>query len=129
MIEAVKDSDEAELHLRIRQLEAAETRTSLIVRALTCFYIAVSGFVSCALISLVGAVFVSVHLERSVPLCFAIAFVAGILGVSAMIAGAIMLVRETRYSFRILREESKFLTQRARHRVRPDSELSQAAHL
>src|SRR5579864_1596795 len=59
MIESARDAAAAELQLRIRQLEAGEKRTSLIVRALTCFYTAVAGFVSCTLISLVGAVLVS----------------------------------------------------------------------
>src|ERR1700751_1902695 len=48
--------DDAELRLRIRQLEAAETRTLLIVRALSCFYTAAAGFVGSTLVSLIGAV-------------------------------------------------------------------------
>ncbi len=119
MIENLREPDSDELGLRVRQLEAGEKRTSLIVRALTCFYTAVSGFVFCTLISLVGAVLVSAHREHSVLLCFAIAFVAGMAGVLAMVAGAMMLVVETRFSFRILREESKFLTQRAHQREQP----------
>jgi len=38
IVEARANLDESELRLRIRQLSAAETRTLLIVRALTCFY-------------------------------------------------------------------------------------------
>ena len=38
LVEGGASLGEAELRLRIRQLEAGETRTSLIVRALTCFY-------------------------------------------------------------------------------------------
>ena len=34
-----------------------------------------------------------------------------------------MLVRETRFSFRILKEESKFLIDRARQLDHPNSEL------
>jgi hypothetical protein len=121
MIESARDAGAAELQLRIRQLEAGEKRTSLIVRALTCFYAAVAGFVSCTLISLAGAVLVSIHIEEGVWISFAIAFVAGTIGVCSMVAGALMLVRETRYSFRILSEESKFLMQIAVHRVQSDS--------
>jgi len=116
--------EEAELRLRIRQLEAGETRTMLIVRALTCFYTAVAGFVMSALVSLLGAVLVSARLEFGVSTCFAVGAVTGTIGVGSMVAGAIMLVRETRYSFRILSEESKFLAQRARKRVVRNSELS-----
>jgi hypothetical protein len=124
MIETATDADAAELPLRIRQLEAGEKRTSLIVRALTCFYAAVAGFVSSTLISLAGAVLVSLHIEDGVWLCFAIAFVAGTVGVLSMVAGALMLVRETRYSFRILREESRYLMQAALKRAQLHSGLS-----
>lgn len=103
----------SELHLRIRQLEASQQRTSLIVRALTCFYTAVAGFVSSTLISLVGAVMVSARVEHGVTLCFVIAMLSGTLGVGSLVVGAMMLVRETRFSFRILKEESKFLIDRA----------------
>jgi hypothetical protein len=128
LIERLGDADRGELDLRIRQLDAAETRTSLIVRALTCFYTAVAGFVTSTLISLLGAVLVSARLGPGVSLCFAVAAAAGTVGVVSMVAGALMLVRETRYSFRILREESKFLTHRARQRVLPHSELSTAPY-
>lgn len=124
MIERATDFKPSELHLRIRQLEASEQRTGLIVRALTCFYTAVAGFVSSTLVSLVGAVMVSARLETGTTLCFAFAMLTGTLAVCSMITGALMLVRETRFSFRILKEESKFLTNRARQHVLQNSELS-----
>jgi Protein of unknown function (DUF2721) len=65
--------EEAELRLRIRQLESGETRTLLIVRALTCFYTAVAGFVASTLVSLIGAVLVSARIERGVLFSFALA--------------------------------------------------------
>jgi hypothetical protein len=112
-----KGVQEAELRLRIRQLEAAEMRTMLIVRALTCFYTAVAGFVASTLVSLIGAVLVSARIESGVSLGFAVAFVAGTIGVLAMITGAIFLTRETRFSFAVLREEKNFLAGRVRERV------------
>src|SRR5208283_2963974 len=109
--------EEAELRLRIRQLESGETRTLLIVRALTCFYSAVAGFVASTLISLLGAVLVSAHLQPGVWLSFALAGIAGVIGVAAMIAGSIMLARETTFSFRVLREEKEFTAGRVRLRI------------
>jgi hypothetical protein len=106
-----------ELQLRIRQLQAAEARTSLIVRALTCFYAAVAGFVASTLVSLIGAVLVSAKLPVGIAASFSLAFLCGLAGVAGMIAGALMLVRETRYSFRVLREENTFLAQRAQQRA------------
>lgn len=109
--------EDDELQLRIRQLESAEARTLLIVRALTCFYTAVAGFVASTLVSLIGSVLISTGKQSGVSFSFAFAFLAGGLGVLAMITGALMLVRETRFSFRVLREENRFMTQRARKRV------------
>lgn len=118
VIERNVELEEGEMHLRVRQLEAAETRTLLIVRAaLTCFYTAVAGFVASTLVSLVGAVLVSAKIESAVAFSFALAFLAGTLGVFAMIAGAVMLARETRFSFRVLRQEKNFLTERLHTRV------------
>lgn len=112
-----KGGQEAELRLRIRQLEAAETRTMLIVQALTCFYTAVAGFVASTLVSLIGALLVSARVETGMLPGFALAFVAGTIGVFAMMTGALMLARETRFSFAVLREEKTFLTERVHERV------------
>lgn len=117
MVQQFAGRDEAELRLRIRQLEAAETRTLLIVRALACFYTAVAGFVASTLISLVGAVLVYKQIERGVSFSFGVAFLVGTLGVFAMIMGAVMLARESRFSSRILREEKNFITEQIRQRI------------
>lgn len=111
------DLDQAELHLRIRQLEASETRTMLIVRALTCFYTAVAGFVASTLVSLIGAVLISARIDWGVTSSLALAFLAGVTGVLAMITGSLMLARETTFSFRVLREEKKFITEGLHERV------------
>jgi len=115
---------DAELKLRVRQLEAGETRALLIVRALTCFYTSVACFVASTLISLIGAVLVSTRPSFPVSFIFAVAFVAGTVGVIAMISGSALLARETTFSFRVLREEKNYLAARVRERVTriPDSD-------
>jgi Protein of unknown function (DUF2721) len=117
MVESGANLLEDELPLRIRQLEAGETRTLLIVRALTCFYTAVAGFVASTLVSLIGAVLVSMRIERGVSFSFAVAFLAGVVGVFSMMTGAVMLARETTFSFRVLREEKTFITGRVHERA------------
>ncbi len=117
VIEDPAKLEEAELRLRIRQLEAAETRTLLIVRALTCFYTAVAGFVASTLVSLIGAVLVSARIGLGISVGFSLAFLAGAIGVVATIAGAMMLARETRFSFRVLREEKSYITERVHQRL------------
>ena len=66
MVEGSAALSEAELRLRIRQLEAGETRTLLIIRALTCFYTALAGFVASTLVSLMGGVLVSARIGQGV---------------------------------------------------------------
>jgi hypothetical protein len=110
-----------ELQLRIRQLESAEARTQLIVRALTCFYSAVAGFVASTLISLVGALMVSAGIAIGVSFAFGLGLFTGAIGVCAMIAGATMLVRETRLSFRVLLEENQFLTHQVQARIHSEN--------
>ena len=117
MVEHKDSLDEGELHLRIRQLSAADTRTLLIVRALTCFYSAAAGFVASTLVSLIGAVLLAAGIRRGLEFALALALLTGSLGVFAVIAGAIMLARETRFSFQVLPEEKSFLTERVRGRL------------
>ncbi len=117
VIEEATNLIDVELQLRIRQLEAGETRTLLIVRALTCFYTAVASFVASTLISLIGAVLASARIDTLASFTFALGFVAGTVGVISMISGAVLLARETRFSFRILREEKKYLTGRVHERL------------
>ena len=117
LVEKGEGFAEGELRFRIRQLESGETRTLLIIRALTCFYIAVAAFVASTLVSLIGAVLVSARFESGVGFSFTVAFLTGTAGVTAMIAGAIMLARETRYSFTVLREEKNFIAEQVLARV------------
>ena len=117
MIEEGNEQTEAEQRLRIRQLDASETRTQLIVQALTYFYTAVAGFVASTLVSLIGAALVSAPIKQGVGLSFGIAFAAGTVGVVAMIGGAVLLARESRFSFEILREERRFFTDQVQQRV------------
>lgn len=109
--------DPVERDLRIRQLKSAERRTLLIVRALTCFYSAVAAFVTSTLVSLVGAILVSTKAVGGTSPVFGLAFIAGTLGVLAMMTGALMLAFETRFSFAVLRQENAFVSQRVLDRT------------
>jgi len=116
-VESSKTMGEVELQLRVRQLESSERRVLLIVQALSCFYTAVAGFVASTLVSLIGALLISAGMARGVRLSFGLSFLAGSIGVFAMLTGALMLGRESQFSFRILREEKDFITNRAHQRL------------
>lgn len=95
---------------RRRQLEFAERRTLILVRALTAFYVSVGSFGAASLISLVaGALFVAQQdLARQIAL--GIALTAGVAGVGGLVTGSGILVYETRLTLFILREETEMMS-------------------
>lgn len=116
-VQSSAEMREEELRLRVRQLESSERRVMLIVQALSCFTTAVAGFVASTLVSLIGAILVSSRMAQGVWFSFALAFLAGAVAVVTMMTGAMMLARESRFSFHILREEKELITRRAQERV------------
>ena len=103
-------SRDEEQTLRINQLSAGERRAALIVRALTCFYAAVACFTSSTLTCLIGAIFHGAGNDRPFTAFLLIAFCIGTAGMLAIISGALVLVQESWFSFRILKEERVFLS-------------------
>jgi hypothetical protein len=103
---------------RLRQLDYAERRVLILVRALTAFYVSVGGFAAASFFSLLGAIFVI--LRETVPLYVALslALVAGVIAVVGLLTGSALVVWETRHTHRILREETRIARER-RTRVLP----------
>lgn len=95
--------------LRTNQLRAGERRAALIVRALSCFYAAVASFTASTLTCLIGAVMHGTGSSHVFTVFLLVALVMGTLGTLAIITGALMLVRESWFSFRVLKQERAFL--------------------
>ena len=113
LAETVRDhiaSHEEEQTLRINQLRATERRAALIVRALTCFYTAVASFTASTLICLIGVLLHGAGNDRSFVTFLLFALAVGTLGMLAIICGALVLMRESWFSFRILKQERAFLS-------------------
>ena len=91
-----------------RQLQSAARRVSIVVRALTAFYVSVGSFAAVGLLSLLGVVFAVDeigpirHLVPGVVLCI------GVAGVLGLVSGTGLLVWETRLALRNLSEETAF---------------------
>ena len=117
LVDALTDFEGEESRLRVVQLQAAEDRALYIVRALTCFYGSVAAFVASTLIGLLGGIAASHGSEFPVNLLFGIGLCVGAAGVVSMIAGALLLVIETRASFTVLREEKKVISHRLQRRT------------
>ena len=107
LVENKRANPDEDLKLYIKQLHTAERRTQMIVRALTCFYLAVGSFAAAALVSLFGAAFFIAHLETLRTACMVAALIAGLFGVGGLVVGSTVLVFESRMTLRMLLFESE----------------------
>jgi hypothetical protein len=105
-LEAAPEDASPEAERRLRELGAAEDRAIMLIEALRSFYTALGGFAGAALLSLLGAVLVSIGSTPLVPVFELIAVGAGLLAVGALIHGSVILVRETRIAVQVLRERA-----------------------
>ncbi len=106
LVENKRANPDEDLKLYVKQLHTAERRTQLLVRALTCFYLAVGSFAAAALISLIGAAFFIAHLEVLRTACMVVALIAGLFGVGGLVCGSTILIFESRLTLRMLMFES-----------------------
>lgn len=98
---------------RLRELSAAEERALLLLRALRGYYTALGSFASATLLSLLGAVLVSVGAVVAVPLLELLAVGAGVIAVGALVGASVLLVRETRIAVQALRDRAAGVRARA----------------
>jgi hypothetical protein len=98
---------------RLNELSAAEQRSLLLVRALRCGYIALSGFASATLLSLLGAVFVPVGQVSMTQVFEALAIVAGATAVASLVMASMLLVKETRLAVTVMGARAQGLRDRA----------------
>lgn len=106
-LEGMADPADPETARRLRELAAAEQRTILLLGALRSFYIALGGFASATLVSLLGAVVVSMGAATLTRLSEVIAVLAGLVAVGAIVHGSVILVRETRIAVQTLHERAE----------------------
>lgn len=98
--------------LRVRQLECAERRVLLIIRALKFFYLALGSFAAAAMISLLGATDVFALHPAVNHALLVIGFFTGMTGVCGIGGGAVLLIWESRLTFNILDAEAAWVRSR-----------------
>lgn len=101
-LEAEEDLSSTGAVRRLFELSAAEERSLLLLRALRSLYTALGAFASATLVSLLGAVLVSIGAMPAVQVLEVIAVAAGLLAVGALVNGSVMLLRETRIAVSVL---------------------------
>lgn len=112
-LEASTDLSSPEASRRLGELATAEQRAFLLLRSLRSFYTALGGFASATLLSLIGAVLVSLGTSTMVQVLEVVAVLAGSVAVAALVNGSAMLVRETRIAVTVLRDRAAGVRQRA----------------
>jgi cytochrome bd-type quinol oxidase subunit 1 len=115
-LEHHSDTESRIAQLELRQMQSAERRVLIIVRAMTAFYLAVGSFAFGTMLALVGATLVTPDHEvmRQWVMRFTIA--ACVIGVAAIMSGSLSLVFESRLTFRILRVEADLVRERYAHK-------------
>ncbi len=98
---------------RVRLIQLLIARAGLLLRAQTCFYVAIGLFVLSALVSLVGS---AMGLERTAwvrPMAVT-GLGIGVLATSCLVLGCVLTVKETQLAMTSLREEETRLLERRR---------------
>ena len=100
-----KDAGDPMVALRLLQVEYAQRRALMLVRALTAFYASVGSFAAASLVSLIGAIFFVADWSSARDLSLWTALAAGVVGVGGLVCGNGLLVAETRFALAMLRQE------------------------
>jgi hypothetical protein len=105
-LEDEADPASSEAIRRLGELTAHEQRSFMLLSALRSFYIACGSFATATLISIFGAVIASLaarDLVRVLEVCGA---VAGLVAVSALIYGTVVVMRETSIVVQVLQQRA-----------------------
>jgi hypothetical protein len=107
-------ASEAATARRLSELAVVETRSLLLLRAMRSGYMALSGFASAALLSLLGAVLFAAATPLLRTALEALAVAAGLAAVGALIHATSLLVRETRLAVDVLQQHAAGLRYRSK---------------
>jgi hypothetical protein len=88
-----------------RQLKVLERRGTLLLRALRIFYGSLGAFAASALLAIVGSALAAYDFEAGFRTAAAAGFITGSAGVSGLVAGCALMVREVRLAIRMLTNE------------------------
>jgi hypothetical protein len=105
-LEGDVDLASSEAIRRLGELTATEQRSFMLLAALRTFYIACGTFASATLVSIFGAVIAPLGAGALVRVLEVCAAVAGLVAVSALIYGSVLLMRETRIVVQVLQERA-----------------------
>jgi hypothetical protein len=120
-LEDAGDLSSREAARRLDELDTTEQRTLMLLVALRSVYVALGGFASATLVSLLGAVLVPTGVGAAVRALEIAGVAAGLVAVGALVHGSIVLVRETRIVVQVLQARAAEVHSRAGYRSRRPS--------
>jgi len=104
---------------RVRELDSAEQRALMLLRALRFFYGALGAFAGAAFLSLVGAAFSETSSSQLARVLELAAVLAGFGAVFSLGSGCLILLRETKIAVAIVSEEATLLRRHLASREKP----------
>jgi hypothetical protein len=108
-LESPTRADDGLTAFRFKEMDSAERRALLLLNALRFFYAAIGAFAAAALTSLVGAALLSTPVRVLPATLEGIAVAAGFIGVTGLVLGCVLLLRETRIAVRVVSDEATHL--------------------
>jgi Protein of unknown function (DUF2721) len=99
---------------RLDEMTATEQRAVMLLHVLQSFYVALGGFASATLASLLGSVVASLGRNLLVVSLEIVALIGGGIGVAALMRGSILLIRETSIAVRVISERAASVRARTR---------------
>ncbi len=109
------EAGSSESQVRVGQLERLQVRAQLLLRALRIFYASLGSFAAAALISVIGSALAFFDQRVAFRAAAVVGLATGAFGVSGLVFGCMLMVRETRFAVQNLAEEAAL----ARDRYRP----------
>ena len=103
-----------EVERRLAEMSATEQRAVMLLHVLQSFYVALAGFATATLASLLGAVLAPLSATSLVTLLEGMAVVAGVVGVGALVRGSVILIHETSIAVRFITDRAASVRARAR---------------
>jgi hypothetical protein len=106
-IDAKDAAHEAAVKEHLIRLHRLGERTTALRKALSCFYLSIGSFATASLTSVLGAGSASFEQHLILNVCLVIALIVGLIGVSSLVYGCLMLVNETRFALVNLDDEAQ----------------------
>ena len=106
------NADKLELRaFHMREVKTAGHRAELLIRAVAAFQVAFAAFASATLVALIGSTLSMVAPKQVGHAALALVVACMLVAVSGVVAGARLIIRESRMAYSILKEESEHVVE------------------